>query len=176
MIEVLVGAQGLEEFLGVRRPARDVESKLFEHHHGALAAPIADRVGDLGPPGDRGRQAMDRAIADQVADIGQHPFGTGLDEGIIVEPRRILLEDTRRLGQHAQELPQRIALRRIACPMDSRQQREQGVCVPAHGITVSESRGPGSSVRSSAARNEPSGRRIGGSAGRRTKLPGVPVR
>ena len=77
VVELLGPAQKFEERDGVGAPAGDVTRQLLEHRQGALAAPVGDRLGDVGPgvlPGlaertERGR-AVERDVADQVADVG----------------------------------------------------------------------------------------------------------
>ena len=49
VVEVLGPAEQLEELDGVRAPAGDVAGQLLEHRQGALAAPVVDRLGDVGP-------------------------------------------------------------------------------------------------------------------------------
>ena len=63
-----------EEFDGVRTPSGDVARQLLHHQHGAFAPAQRDGFGDLGARiVDRRRNALDRLVADQVADIGNHP-------------------------------------------------------------------------------------------------------
>ena len=54
---------------------------------------IGDGVGDLGARRrDARRHAVQRPVADQVADVGRHPVGAGLDELVVVELLEVLLE------------------------------------------------------------------------------------
>ena len=52
VLEHLVPAEQLEELDGVGRPAGDVPGQLLEHRYGALAAPVVDGLGDVGPDAD----------------------------------------------------------------------------------------------------------------------------
>ena len=53
--------------------------------------------------------AVDRLIADQVADIGNDPVGAGLDEQIVVELVEIVLHDRELLADKRQKRQQRAA-------------------------------------------------------------------
>ena len=93
MIHVLRGGELLEELHRMRRPVGDVARQLLEHQRRALAAAIGDGVGDLGARrGDARRDAVQRPIADQIADIGRDPLGAGFDELVVVELLDVLLE------------------------------------------------------------------------------------
>ena len=68
--------------------------ELLEHRRRALAPAVADRVRDLGPRRrDLRHDAVQRPVADQVADVRRDPRRAGLDELVVVE----LLEA---LGEH----------------------------------------------------------------------------
>ena len=91
------------------------------------------------------RDAMQRPIADQVADVGRDPVGAGLDELVVVELLDVLLE---RLELAARSAP--ISARSgspccvVAHAVDGGQQRVEALGGRgAHGISSSRSSGPG---------------------------------
>ncbi len=91
--------------------------QLLEHQRRALAAAIGDGVGDLGARrGDLRRHAVQRPVADQVADVGHHPVGAGLDELVVVELLDVLLErgEFARRGRRAARAAARPARRRAS--------------------------------------------------------------
>ena len=132
--------------------------QLLEHQRRALAPAIGDGVGDLGARrGDLRRHAVQRPIADQVADIGRDPVGAGLDELVVVELLDILLERGELLGQAprsaraaARPARRRAGDRRPAAG-DRGARRSASSC---HLLQIWSS-GPGSSVSSSAGRATP---------------------
>ena len=85
-VHVLGVGEHLEELDRVRAPAGDVAGELLQDEDRALAAAQGDGLGDLGARVvDRGGDALDGLVADQVADVGDHPGGAGLDELVVVE-------------------------------------------------------------------------------------------
>ena len=102
------------------------------------------------------RQAVQRAVADQVADVRHHPRRAGLDELVVVELLEALLEHGDLLGERGEQRLQRALLGRdragdggVPQPVDGRQELEQRRVV-GHGSTPSSS-AAGSMVSSSAA-------------------------
>ena len=74
----------------------DIHGQLLEREQRALAAPVADGVGDLGAAVGAGRgDLVDRVVADQVADVGDDPRRAGLDELVVVELLDVVLDDRR---------------------------------------------------------------------------------
>ena len=74
----------------------DVDGHLLEREQRALAAAVADRVGDLGAAVGAGRRDLvDRVVADQVADVGDDPRRARLDELVVVELVDVVLDDRR---------------------------------------------------------------------------------
>jgi hypothetical protein len=85
VVHVLAGDQALEELDHVGRPAGDITRQLLQHGDRALAPTIGNGVRDLGAAADDGRRdAVQRTIADQIADVRDRPLGAGLDERVIV--------------------------------------------------------------------------------------------
>ena len=72
------------------------------------------------------RHAVQRPVADQVADIGRHPVGAGLDELVVVELLDVLLERGELLGEGRDQRAQRLALLGVAQAVDRRQQARRG--------------------------------------------------
>ena len=141
-------------------PAGDVSSELLQNQDRALAAPKGDGVGDCGAgTGYRGCHAIDRLIADQVADIGNDPRRARLDELVIVELVQIVLHGRDLLGDHRQERLQGTERRlrrglgqlRVSQPVQRRQQTEEFFAVKAHDIVPNTTTpGRGSITRISA--------------------------
>ena len=99
VVHALIGNQPLEELDGDGGPARHIHDQLFEREQRALAAAIADGVGHLGAPAlGRGADFVRRVRTHQIADIGDHPRGAGLDELVVVELLDVLFEDRRLPG------------------------------------------------------------------------------
>src|SRR5215212_2690654 len=70
VIHVLSRSNLLEELARARRPARHVAGDLLQHRRRALAAPVADRIGDLGArAADAWCDAVQPPIADQIPDV-----------------------------------------------------------------------------------------------------------
>ncbi len=94
MIHELRRGQQLEKLDRARVPAGDITRQLFEDGGGAFAPAITDRIRHF-----RARRQlirpdrMERAIADQVADIRQHPRRAGFDELVVVKLVEIFLEN-----------------------------------------------------------------------------------
>ena len=171
--------QQLEELHRACRPAGDVARQLLEHRHGALAAPVADRVGDLGARrGDVRQDAVQRPVADQVADVRRHPAVGGLDELVVVELLDALREHVDLLGDDVDELAQHAALLGVADPVDARQQPVELLrrvqAGGGHVIASSSSSGSAWSSSRPAAIAVPSGPTAARCASRRSAGPGVP--
>ena len=126
VLEVLAPADELEELDGVRGPAGDVARQLLEHRQRALAAPVGDRLGDVGAAADGVAQ---RVVADEVADVGDDPRAAGLDEEVVVELRDVVLDDVDLLGDDPQQRAQDVALVGVLVAVDGRQQLEEAVGV-----------------------------------------------
>ncbi|MEZ4612654.1 MAG: hypothetical protein R2838_20830 [Caldilineaceae bacterium] len=123
MVQVLGGRQRLEELDDARIPVGDVPGQLFQHGRGALAPAEGDGIGHLGArAADGGHDAVERPVADQVADVGHDPRRAGLDEEIVVHLVQILGHHLGLLGQHDHEIAQRIAAFGVAQPVDGREQ------------------------------------------------------
>ena len=113
----------LKELNHPRVPAGDVARQLLEHGRRAFAPPVRDGVGDLGARADGARgHAVQRPVADQVADVGRHPLGAGLDELIVVELVEILAQHRDLFGDDAAQRFERLALLRVANAVKRRQQ------------------------------------------------------
>ena len=156
MIEMLHPAEPAVELHRARRPAGGIAGQVFQQRQRALAPTRVDRVGDVGA---RRQHAAETAIAaavlaqrgrlrqqgvtEQVADVRHHPVVAGLDEGVVVQPRDVLLQHVGLARQHTQEVAQRIALLRIAHAVDHRQQVVQAIRLRAHGAPSSSLRGHG---------------------------------
>ena len=127
-----------------RGPPRDVDRHLLEREQRALAAAISDRVRHLGATvAAGGGDLVDRVVADQVADVGNHPAGAGLDELVVVELLDVVLNDPRLRRHDAEQRLQRAAGLRVLIAVDRRQEREQLVGVEAHDQTRSSPVWPG---------------------------------
>ena len=93
---------------------------------------------------------MQRPIADQIADIGRDPTGTGLDELVVVKLVDVLFEHGKLVGKGGQKGAQRRALFGIAQAVHRWHQVIQALRgQTGHGITSTKSKGAGSSVKSS---------------------------
>ena len=64
---------------------------------------------------------MERAVADDPADVGRGPVVAGLDEEVVEELLDVLLDDGALAGEHGQERAQRLALVGVAHAVDGRQ-------------------------------------------------------
>ena len=124
VLEVLAPADQLEELDGVRGPARDVAGELLEHRQRALAAPVGDRLGDVRPAAHGVAQ---RIVADEVADVRDHPRAARLDEQVVVELRNVALDDVDLLGDDPQQGAQDVALVGVLVAVDGREQLEEAV-------------------------------------------------
>ena len=81
VIHVLAGRQALKELDDMRGPAGHVTCQLLQHRGRAFAAAIGDRMRDLGAArDDGGDDAVQWAIANQIADVRDRPFGAGFDD------------------------------------------------------------------------------------------------
>ena len=85
VVHVLRIGQHAEEFDRMRSPAGSVAGQFLHHQHGPLAAAECDGVSDLRAwIVDARVDAIDRLVANQVADVGDHPLGARLDELVVV--------------------------------------------------------------------------------------------
>ncbi len=57
--------------------------------------------------GHLGGDAVQRPVADQVADVRRDPVGAGLDELVVVELVEVFLQDAELLAEHAEQRSQR---------------------------------------------------------------------
>ena len=60
-----------------------------------------------------GRDAVEHAVADQIADVRRHPVGAGFDELIVVELLDVLLQHRDLLGQHGEQIRERARQRAL---------------------------------------------------------------
>ena len=146
VVEMLHPAEPAVELHRACRPARRVAGQVFQQRQRALAPARVDRVGHVGARrqhaaeagvaatvhAQRGRFRQQR-VAEQVADIRHHPVVAGLDEGVVVQPRDVLLQHVGLARQHAQEVAQRPAQLRVAHAVHHRHQLVQAIGVGAHG-------------------------------------------
>ena len=116
MVGVLRPAEPREIFHRMRRPARRVARHRLEHRHGALAAAVLQRVGDVGAGAVAavGAERLQAAHADQIADIRHHPFVAGLDEQVLVHLRDIRFEHRTLFRQDRDHRLELVALLRVA--------------------------------------------------------------
>ncbi len=177
VLKKLGPAEELEKLDDMRRPAGHVARQFLQHRRRRLALPVVDRVRHIGARADRERRQqagagevgnhglggirlgdppgiVKRAIAYEVADIGNHPVLTGLDEQVLVEPRDVGVDHRTLGGQDRQQRLQLVTPRGVALAINRREKRVQIVAAVAHGILsparLSRCRLPGS--RSSSAR------------------------
>src|SRR5258707_12446469 len=95
VIHELTPRNQLEKLNRARVPARDITRELLEHGSGAFAAAIADGVRHFGARRELvGPDWMQRAITDQVADVRQDPWRTGLDKLIVVKLLEVFLPNS----------------------------------------------------------------------------------
>jgi hypothetical protein len=100
VVHVLRRDQMLEELDDARVPPGDVARQLLQHGGCSLAPAKRNGMRHLGARArDPGRNSMQPAIADQVADVRHDPFGAGLDELVVIELVEILFEHGDLLGQ-----------------------------------------------------------------------------
>src|SRR5262245_4672571 len=177
MIHKLRPAQQVEKFHRERVPAGDIPCQLLKDESRSLPPAITRRIRHFRTRGELVRaDRMQRAIADQVADVGEHPRRAGFDEQVVVKLVEIFLENPNLFGDEIKQLPKRFALFRVTDAMDCREQIVELVRIVAHNIT-SSSIGAGSRVSSSAAPNEFGSPPLGRFASSRAlTIAGEPVR
>ena len=113
--------------------AGDIHRQLLQREKRALAAAVADRIGDFGAAvGAGGGDLVDRVVPDQVADVRDDPRRAGLDELVVVELLDVVLDDAGLRGHDGEEGLQLAAVRGVAGAVDGGQQREELVGVEAH--------------------------------------------
>ena len=120
VVEVLGPAEQFEELDGVGVPPGDVPGQLLQHRHGALAAPVVDRLGDVDP--GLGSGVVQQVVGDQVTEVGHDPCLAGLDEEVVPEPVDVLAQDLGLLADHPQQRLQRPALLGVLEPVQRREQ------------------------------------------------------
>ena len=97
--------------------------ELLEHRDGALAPAVADRVGDLGARRRELRHdAVQRPVADEVADVRRDPRRARLDELVVVHLLEALGEHVDLAGDDVDELAQDAVLLGVADAVDGGQQ------------------------------------------------------
>jgi hypothetical protein len=115
VIEVLRGHQKLEELDGFRRPAGDVAGHLLQHRHSALAASVAQRVGDKPSLAERPVLEWQQIThTQQVANVRYDPLIAGLNEPVVVEPVHVALQQLQLTLDHAEQSTQWPTLRHVA--------------------------------------------------------------
>ncbi len=86
VVQVLRSGQHLKELDSVCAAAGNIARELLHQQHIALAPSEGDGAGDLGARAGYCRgDSVDRLEADQIADIGNHPWRAGLNELIVVK-------------------------------------------------------------------------------------------
>ena len=120
VVDVLGGAQQLKELDGPGPPVGHIPRQLFQDRSGALAATVAQRVGDIGAVGiDPGApDGVQRRHAQQIADIGQDPRIGGFDEPVLVQPFDIGLDQLELALNDGEQRPQGFALGAVPQPVD----------------------------------------------------------
>ncbi len=102
MIHVLGPAEQLKVLDHARRPAGHVARQLLEHGRRAFAPPKRDGVRHFGARARHFRHdAVQAAIADQIADIRHYPVVAGFDELIVVKLLQVFFENADLLGDHS---------------------------------------------------------------------------
>ncbi len=160
VVQVLGRDEQPEVLDEVRRPAGHVAGEQLEDRGGTLGAAVADGVGHLGargPEAGGGAREGQRAVPDEVADVGHDPVGARLDELVVVELRDVLLDARDLLRQDAEQRLERPAaqrvvavLLRVAQTVDGREQREQALAVEGRHARSPSSKAAGLTLSSSA--------------------------
>jgi len=65
---------------------------------------------------------VQRASAQEVADIGHDPFGTGFDEEVVIEVGDVVFDDTSLLGNDAEQRSEHVTVLGIAATINRWQQ------------------------------------------------------
>src|SRR5262249_33592533 len=157
-------AEQFKKFNCARVPAGHVPRELFQHRRRAFAPAEADRVRDLRALAANLRHdVVQRAIADQIAEVRHDPIRAGFDELVVVKLRQIFFEHARLIGDDGQQRLERLASLGVPGAINRRQQFVNAFAIEAHAITPSSSSGAGSSVSNSLATMLPSAS-ISGSA------------
>ena len=140
VVHVLGGGKLFEEFNGAGGPVGDVARQLFQHGSRALAAAIGNRVGHFGTRRRNGRRhAIQWPVANQVADVGRHPVGAGLDELVVVELFYVFFQCLELPRDQLNQVAQRVALLLVADAINRRQQCVQAISVErAHEKTSAQ--------------------------------------
>ena len=156
VIHELRGDELLEELHRARWKVGDVVRELLEHQRRALAPAIGDRVRHFrARRGDACRDAMQRPVADQIADVRRHPVGARLDELIVIELIEVFFDGAQLARDELHERVQRLARGVVAQAVDRREQPIQSGGVERHGISSKRSSAPGSRVSSSSGAGSP---------------------
>ena len=110
VIHILRIAKDPEELDCVCSPSRSIARQLLHHQDGALAAAEGDGIGDLGARiVDRRSDSLHRPVADQIADVRDHPRRACLDELVVVKLIQILCDNAELFLNHHQQRSERSA-------------------------------------------------------------------
>jgi hypothetical protein len=92
MIQVLVPDHVLEQLDTVNTPLGQVEGEQLNRAERAFPSSEGNRVGDVGA--QRPRITFQMRGAEQVADVGNYPVFTSLDEEIVIKRLDVLVNRT----------------------------------------------------------------------------------
>jgi hypothetical protein len=136
------------EFDGACGPVGHPLGEFFEEVEGALAAAVGDGRGDIAARcdrlGERGRTPAPQTggedalvagqgpVADEVAEVRQHPGGRRLDEQVLVALLDSIAYEVELLGHDGEQGAQRFALLGVAQPVPLGQQLGESVRFPGH--------------------------------------------
>lgn len=91
VVGVLGPAEELEELDGTGAPAGDVAGDFLQDGEGAFATAVVDGFRDVGAAAGAG--FVEGVVADQVAEVGDDPVGTGFDEEIVPQTADVVVEE-----------------------------------------------------------------------------------
>ncbi len=137
MFEVLIPTEQFKKFDRVRGETRDIARQFFEHRQRALAPTVVDCLGNIGARarGNRWTQifaeeigekffrefggldaarVVQQIVADEIADVSDHPRLAGLDEEVVPQLLDVRLHEIGLRVDQAQERAQRVILLHIA--------------------------------------------------------------
>ena len=114
VVHRLVGRQQREVLDHAGIPAGHVPGELFEHRGRALPPPEGDRMGEFGPTPNARRLAVQDPVADEVTDVRQRPRRSGLDELVVVQLLKVLLDDLKLFCEHDEKRRQGPAFTLVA--------------------------------------------------------------
>ena len=136
---MLRGRQPLEKLDDARVPAGHILRKLLERGNRALAPTVADGVRHLraraADAGHLATQIVQRAVADQIADVRRDPVRASFDEMVVVTLLQIFLYHGHLFGDDRQQRAQGLALFHVADTRDRGQQTVNFFEIETHGIT-----------------------------------------